>query len=1423
MATVRAGCLVTAAACLAKEKGAAAGDVVAAVVAADAAIGESAELDPQGAAASRQRVLAPVAAKVLRRLDKEGYGGDDRSDVERIAAGERPRAVAAPVTGATTIDGALSARAGELMTRLVSSDEPLEPAVEGGSPSVRALRQVVACFWGILRGTVPGASTIAEAAAAVSRICDEGELAAVCGAVVTFARLCARDGQWEKLNANAAAGGAAAFVLTELGGAVRRVMGSQAELRLLLVAVALSASAQDAAALVKEGRSEDAGGSDKRHAWAMVQLFKAAASMLQRGDAAAARPYTAALVSACDDVVTLVKCVRLDVGVLTALEAYDEAAESIDRVVCGDGDVPEDVLRSMMDLRVRVLVHSGGACGFLRETAPVVARRLELDALKAYSSRPALLLLLAAAERLTMDDDDATIMLLAGSVALKLSLRNGSAEHREKALSYLERCCASTESSASELNAVALLWRAMASVGDEDCSASLRQALAMLEKLDPAAVTDSPAAVKALLDVSYFAALRGVDETLQLRSLQFAVLIADGSDTAALAWASLGGAFVRLGHVGQAQRCFAKCDALPASEGKRDVAVLEAALALEMDRLSEADLNTICAMLGDAPTGVPRLAMHARYLSLRALQIERQGARPEAVIALMHEGLLAWARVLGGPVAQGAVREDLWGAMLEYLDFLREVGAAHEARGLVKEAAYYYQFGAETSESLGFAAPAAGFRRRSAELALARHDWRGAAADAILDERASTLDKIAHMRLQLDVRTSADVKGELLAVLGETRGSVPETDALFDEARELLEGALEGGEIELDGMELAPRAANDEDVLPLARINVELDGRQAVAMLGRVAASQRRGRRSRQKPKERKMLEAALERSVSHTRPATEAWLRFVIATRFEQSEEDRVEQLLAAASLLSATFTPVPLVLKVFRTLGGAYAGMGAGPDAAMWEGRAQSVALRHRLVGSLTGERDAEAEARIAEASSFSVSRDAAGFQREFVDTLPEGWATLSLSLSPEGSSVMAVRSASGAEPVVVRFGIPSAGGEWSAEAVASSHADFVQANIKSLSAGGKAPALKNAAPAAPLDAIFDENAGAAAIEPTRAAKKAFWTERFDVEERLAGLLRGLEKEWFSWRKALLLGMPADEGEGTSAEAAAVQFTDRRAGGEGEAPAGSLALLLSAGDRLSDVEVVQAVEEADASLFRELQLENGTACRRREVILILDQALQRLPLESMPSVRGQVFTRMPSLLMVRAACLAQGTEPVDARRGRHFINPGRDLVNTQKRFTKFLPTVPATSEWAGTMGAAPTLDEFMGSLEASEVVLYCGHGAGQQYVSLRRLEKQRRCAIALLMGCSSGKLRDEGDHEPTGLVLRMLIAGSRAVVANLWDVTDGDIDTLTQRLIEGWLSDRLSLAAALAASRDSCKLTLLVGAAPVCYGLPNIVTEEE
>ena len=78
---------------------------------------------------------------------------------------------------------------------------------------------------------------------------------------------------------------------------------------------------------------------------------------------------------------------------------------------------------------------------------------------------------------------------------------------------------------------------------------------------------------------------------------------------------------------------------------------------------------------------------------------------------------------------------------------------------------------------------------------------------------------------------------------------------------------------------------------------------------------------------------------------------------------------------------------------------------------------------------------------------------------------------------------------------------------------------------------------------------------------------------------------------------------------------------------------------------------------------------------------------------------------------------------------------------------------------------------------------------------------------------------------------AGCPTAVANLWDVTDRDIDRFAMALLGKWLpadveaadedggAHSLCISRSVAQSRDVCRLPHLIGAAPVCYGIPTAV----
>lgn len=244
-----------------------------------------------------------------------------------------------------------------------------------------------------------------------------------------------------------------------------------------------------------------------------------------------------------------------------------------------------------------------------------------------------------------------------------------------------------------------------------------------------------------------------------------------------------------------------------------------------------------------------------------------------------------------------------------------------------------------------------------------------------------------------------------------------------------------------------------------------------------------------------------------------------------------------------------------------------------------------------------------------------------------------------------------------------------------------------------------------------------------------------------------------------------------------------------------------------------------------------------------------------------GHAVSRLPSFGCLRDRILKQQEQKlagdnwsyptssgfrVSRENGAAIINPAADLKETQ---AKFEPPVQRLSGWETIIKREPNEKEMKSILESRNIFLYFGHGSGAQYIRSRTIKKLSKCAVTLLMGCSSGALTEAGDFEPYGTPMNYLQAGCPALLATLWDVTDKDIDNFSYEVLEKWglfstcqsketsiptkrnernkgaaaiqrgkapENELMSLDQAVARARGSCKLRYLNGAAPVVYGIP-------
>ncbi|KAI0674723.1 peptidase family C50-domain-containing protein [Trametes maxima] len=285
-----------------------------------------------------------------------------------------------------------------------------------------------------------------------------------------------------------------------------------------------------------------------------------------------------------------------------------------------------------------------------------------------------------------------------------------------------------------------------------------------------------------------------------------------------------------------------------------------------------------------------------------------------------------------------------------------------------------------------------------------------------------------------------------------------------------------------------------------------------------------------------------------------------------------------------------------------------------------------------------------------------------------------------------------------------------------------------------------------------------------------------------------------------------------------------------------------------ISEVDMDQVVVELRNALEEYATRLRGRASQEDDdshIFLVLDKNVQGIPWESLPVLRGKSVSRIPSMDFLldrlefshwrkwedgrpQEGLVDQAI--VDPRRTYFVLNPSGDLKGTESRFAGWLKEMKSVG-WDGVVGHAPSEQQFVDALTNRDLVIYFGHGGAEQYIRSHKIRHLPRCAATMLWGCSSGVLKYMGDFDRVGTPYHYMLAGCPTLVANLWDVTDRDIDKFSQSVfddlrlnadvVKQWRADdntgsRTSAMHAVAKARESCKLKYLTGAAPVVYGIP-------
>ncbi|KAJ0743876.1 putative separase [Helianthus annuus] len=436
--------------------------------------------------------------------------------------------------------------------------------------------------------------------------------------------------------------------------------------------------------------------------------------------------------------------------------------------------------------------------------------------------------------------------------------------------------------------------------------------------------------------------------------------------------------------------------------------------------------------------------------------------------------------------------------------------------------------------------------------------------------------------------------------------------------------------------------------------------------------------------------------------------------------------------------------------------------------------------------------------------------------------------------------------------------------------------------------------------LEESYLSASGFPTLENTNQNRLRWWDQRRKLDQWLSDLLRDMEDLWFGPWKHLLLGGPSDHKHFDLLPKKLRKDLKSKCkidvheniikavlrGGRRQEDCLS-ELIIKKGcyvggrELINDGSLSSLVSDLLLSTMHEIGIEEYVD--REPVILVPDFDIQMLPWESLPVLRNQEVYRMPSVASISCTygrcCHSQEKDgkdsslfpmidPLDAY---YLLNPAGDLSSTEAEFGNWFKD----QNLEGTAGTSPSVDELSTALKNHDLFIYLGHGSGVQYIPGGEIQKLERCAATLLMGCSSGSLSLNGSYTPKGAPLHYMFAGSPVIIANLWDVTDKDIDRFCKTVLDGWIKARSNISVDCAQctqlsdkfkdmsvtdggprkgkkklarsksvedcevtlgckhrpkigsfmgqARQACTLPFLIGAAPVCYGVPTGIRRKD
>ncbi|XP_050439007.1 uncharacterized protein LOC126844674 isoform X2 [Adelges cooleyi] len=195
----------------------------------------------------------------------------------------------------------------------------------------------------------------------------------------------------------------------------------------------------------------------------------------------------------------------------------------------------------------------------------------------------------------------------------------------------------------------------------------------------------------------------------------------------------------------------------------------------------------------------------------------------------------------------------------------------------------------------------------------------------------------------------------------------------------------------------------------------------------------------------------------------------------------------------------------------------------------------------------------------------------------------------------------------------------------------------------------------------------------------------------------------------------------------------------------------------------------------------------KRHPVMLILDEHLECLPWETIPCLKRHPVSRISSvhiahrLFIKHKKSIRNGLMEISSK-GYYMFNTDKTLPNAEKRMLTFLRE--RSIDWQGIKSEEPSADKFTKILQQYDIILYCGHGNGTQYLHSLTLDQLELQCIPMLFGCSSARHTDKGGRTNfVGASYGYLKAGCPCVIGMLWNVTSLDADNIARAMLNVWL----------------------------------------